>query len=66
MSTYYKAPLYKARFFREYQEAYVWAQEELNEILGCPDYQKPVTHSASVLRDAGTYKAVVEATWREQ
>lgn len=66
MSTFRKAPVYISRYFREYTEAHTWAQEELNKILACPDYKKPLRHAASVLLDAGTYKAVVEATWREQ
>jgi len=66
MTNFYKAPLYASRYFRDYKEAYVWAQEELNKILDVEEAHKPSTHAASVLRDAGTYKATVEATWTER
>jgi len=66
MTNFHKAPLYFSRYFRDYKEAYVWAQEELNKILDVEEKFKPITHAASVLRDAGTYKATVEATWTER
>jgi hypothetical protein len=66
MANFYKAPVYYSRYFREYGEAYTWAQEELNKVLNVEEKFLPITHAASVLRDAGTYKATVEATWTER